>query len=499
METKRYKRLLVALDGSPLSWQAFQIGLQMAQAQGAALEVLSVVEEPAALAERTTSALPAPPLSPGGRRWDWSLYFSQSQASAIAQAELAGVHLETGIQQGHASLVLVAVAKAHHCHFLLLGATGHEHPWSTTSGRTAREVANEAPCAVMLIRPPATQQRVRDLMTKDVTTVAPSTLLSEILVLLIERENRLLVVTGKLEKPTAKHTGKLQASDNEDGEPKARQVIGVITLGSLLAHDDAYHRLDLRQAAHADRLVPYLRRFFQGRKTASEMMITRPLVIRDDIAIEPAIRWMLAHHITRIPVVEASGNLVGLLDQESLLRSYVGLSATETAWEPLRPSSQGTTPATVGDMAITPVPCVAQEMPLVELLHAVQQTPLRRVIVVNHAGKATGVIADRDLLASQGLLQRRNPLLALAGRFSLRFPEELFHRRLSPGPLTAQQVMKPHLYTALPSTPIVEAVQVMLAHQIKRLVVLDDEGKPLGLIDRQQLLRAFLESGLLPG
>lgn len=502
MGKKLYKRLLVALDGSPLSWQAFHLGLQMAQALGAALEVISVVEGPTAPAEKT-GALPSlsEPASPTGRRWDWSMYLSQAQASAIAQAELTGVHLETSIREGHASSVLVSEAREHRCDLLLLGATGHEHPWSETSGGTARKVANEASCAVMLIRPPATQQRVRDLMSKTITTIAPETPLSQVISLLIEQETRLLIVTSEPQRPSPKRTGRAQAGrdDEGEGEKKEQQVIGVITLGSLLAHDDAYHRLDLRQAAHADRLGPYLRRFFQVSKTAREVMITRPLVVRDDIAIEPAVRWMLSHHITRMPVVEASGNLVGLLDQESLLRASTGFSrVTETPLEQPR-MPLGVSPQMVGDMPMTPVPSVALDMPLVELLHEVQQTSARRVIVVNHEGKAIGVIADRDLLAAQGMLSRRNPLLALAGRFSLRFPEELFHRHLSTGPLTAQQVMKPHLYSVRPSTPIVEAVRLMLAHQIKRLVVLDDAGKPLGMIDRQQLLRAFLESGLLPG
>ena len=36
---------------------------------------------------------------------------------------------------------------------------------------------------------------------------------------------------------------------------------------------------------------------------------------------------------------------------------------------------------------------------------------------------------------------------------------------------------------------------IMLAHQIKRLVVVDEAGKPLGLVDRQQLLHSLVEGG----
>ncbi len=153
----------------------------------------------------------------------------------------------------------------------------------------------------------------------------------------------------------------------------------------------------------------------------------------------------------------------------------------------------------MGEAVLAQVPLVASGTPFPEVLRRVQETPLRRVIVVNSDGKALGVIGDRDLLVSQGLVSRRNPILALAGRLSLTIPEDLFRRRPSQGPLTAQQMMRPHLFAVTPATPVAEAVRTMLAHQIKRLVVVDEQGKPLGLVDRQQLLRSLVEGGTLPG
>lgn len=161
----------------------------------------------------------------------------------------------------------------------------------------------------------------------------------------------------------------------------------------------------------------------------------------------------------------------------------------------LAPPAPTSTPRAVADVTLTRVPLVALDMPLTEILHQVQSTPLRRVIVVNQAGAAIGVIADRDILASRGLMTRRNPVLAFAGRFSLIFPEELFHRRLASGPLTALQVMRPQLYSVTLTTPVAEAVRLMIAHQIKRLVVVDETGNPLGMVDRQRLLRSLIESG----
>lgn len=466
-----YKRLLVALDGSPLSWQAFQTSLQMAKTLGAALRVISVVEGPKAPALQSDSL--AISTDSGRLHWNWATYMRQTQALAIAQAEAAGVQIETTIREGHASSVLVTSAREGGTDLLLLGATGHEHPWSDTTGGTARKVANEAPCAVMLVRPPAVQQRVRDMMSLEAASVTLETSLSEVIGKLIEQGIKLLCVVNE-----------------------QRQVVGVITLGSLLAQDRTFQSVALQEASSADLLMQHLRQAFKAQKLARDVMIQQPIVVKDDAGIETSLRWMISQRITRIPVVDADGKLAGIFDQESILRYYTGLDDKADA-APLSPENAPPPTAfrTVGEAKITQVPLVSLDTPLAEVLRQVQSTPLRRVIVVNQQGVARGVIADRDLLASRGMMSRRNPLLAFAGRFSLNFPEELFRRRSSSGPLAAEQVMRPHLYSVTQATPIAEAVRLMMAHHIKRLVVVDEQGKPLGLVERQQILRSLLEGG----
>ncbi|MFQ5410614.1 MAG: CBS domain-containing protein, partial [Anaerolineales bacterium] len=51
--------------------------------------------------------------------------------------------------------------------------------------------------------------------------------------------------------------------------------------------------------------------------------------------------------------------------------------------------------------------------------------------------------------------------------------------------------------TGPPETPIVAAVQQMLAQQRKRFIAVDKQGRPVGIVDRQQLLRAV--AGGAPG
>jgi nucleotide-binding universal stress UspA family protein/predicted transcriptional regulator len=464
-------RLMVALDGSPLSWQAFQVGLQLAKILGASLSAISVIERSVAPSIESASTTMTTTVSEG-IRWNWTTYFQQVQDLATTQAQLAGLTLETITREGYASGVLTAAAQAGSYDLLVLGATGNEHPLSPTTGGTARKVANEAPCAVLLVRPPASQYRVRDLMISEVAAVNQQTPVSEVISQLVEHGVKLLAVV-----------------DEE------QHVLGVVTLGHLLTHGESFHRFDLQWAVTTTHLSQHVDQIFPTERTAADVMIRHPLIVKDDTSIEAAARWMISQHVTRMPAVDADEKLIGLLDQAALLHFYAGLPEASESLPAEELVQQGGHPRIVGEAVLSQVPLVAPGTPFPEVLRRVQETPLRRVIVVNPDGKALGVIGDRDLLVSQGLVSRRNPILALAGRLSLLLPEDLFRGRLTQGPLTAQQMMRPHLFAVTPATPVAEAVRIMLAHQIKRLVVVDEAGKPLGLVDRQQLLRSLVEGG----
>jgi nucleotide-binding universal stress UspA family protein/CBS domain-containing protein len=465
-----FKNLLVALDGSLLSWRAFQAGLELAKLFGATLHTASIIESSTTPPKYTSSR--TGPLPSAESQWDWDAYLQRTQALVTAQAQIAGLALETIRREGHASGVLTAIARERHCDLLILGATGHEHPWSATTGGTARKVANEAPCAVLLVRPLAVAVSVHDVMALEVTTVTPHTPLEDVIRLLMTQGVKMLVVVG------------------EEGE-----VQGVMTLGHLLTRANAFRQLDPHAITDRDDLGQRLRQIFTVEQSAGEVMIRQPLVVQDDTALEVAAQVMISRRVTRAPVVDAQEKLVGLLSQAALLHYYSGLPGSSEARPPREDASPEKHARTVGEAILSQVPLVVAATPLLEVLRQVEASPLRRVIVVEHEGRALGVIGDRDLLAAHGITTHHHPLLALAGRFSLHLPEDLFRRWSSQGALTAQQIMRPHLFAVTPTAPTGEAIRTMLAHQIKRLVVVDEAGKPLGLVDRQQLLRSLIVEG----
>lgn len=57
--------------------------------------------------------------------------------------------------------------------------------------------------------------------------------------------------------------------------------------------------------------------------------------------------------------------------------------------------------------------------------------------------------------------------------------------------VTARELMSPGVLTAGENLDLVQAAQQMLKAQRKWLVVVDKEGKTIGLVDRQLVLRAL--------
>lgn len=145
-----FKRILVAFDGSPLSWQALHISLQLKALLNASMHLLVVIEDSSILSTNqfATTAHSRPAYS------DQIGSLQLIQTLMEAERQWNDSQDEIVVYQGSASEMLPSVADEKQIDLLVLGATGLEHPKSSTLGKTARKVANEAPCSVLIARSP---------------------------------------------------------------------------------------------------------------------------------------------------------------------------------------------------------------------------------------------------------------------------------------------------------------------------------------------------------
>lgn len=111
--------------------------------------------------------------------------------------------------------------------------------------------------------------------------------------------------------------------------------------------------------------------------------------------------------------------------------------------------------------------------------------------VVNDEGKLVGIVSEADLLFKERPIRLPLYLLLLGGIIYLepldRFLQEL---KKSLGVLV-KDVMTANPVTITPDAPISQAADLMLEKRINRLPVVDEQGKFVGIITRDDLLRAL--------
>jgi len=443
-----FKRILVALDGSPASEQALKLALALAHLTGASLTALSVEEKLPAYAATVGEVQEA--------KGEIDAYFTKVHTTAQERARAAGVALHTAVRAGHAAQTIARFAEQGSFDLIVLGA-GDQHGL----GSTADKVTEIAPCSVLIARAVPLSVRVGDVMSTDVVTVGPATQLAQVVEILVKRAIKAVPVI--------------------DGG----RIVGIITGGDLIRRAGMGLRLSIQRRLPADELTEQLHQFARQGGTAAEVMTSPVVTIPVEARVSEAARLMADKHLKRLPVVDKQGMLVGIVSRTDVLTTVASVASVE---EEL-PAALVLAPHTAGDLMFRDVPTVSPDTPLNEVLDKLIATPLRRIVVVDESRRVLGIILDADLLARISPREHPGTFRALLARLSYA-PVEL---PLMSG--RAVDVMSHDVFSVREDTPLVEVIQTMLEKHVKRLVVTDVEGRLSGVVDRQSLLRIIGNGG----
>ncbi len=438
-----FKYILVAFDGTPGSEQALKYAITLAHLTGAALTALSVEEKLPAYAASVGEVEEA--------KREMDAYFGKIQTAAVEQARAAGVTLATVVRAGRAAQTIVRFAEEGGFDLVVIGADGQRG-----LGGTADKVAESAPCAVLIARAEPLSMRVKDVMSPDVVTVGPATPLEQVVELLIQRRLKAVPVVD------------------------AGRVAGIITGGDLLQRGGLRLRFSLQQRLPADTLTEQLRELAAQGKTAADVMTSPAITVRDEARVLEAARLIADKHVKRLPVVNAAGELVGIISRLDVLATAASVAQTSETL----PALPAGLLRTAGDVMFRDVPTVDPDASLNEVLNKLMAAPLRRVVVIDDSRRVLGIIVDADLLA------RVNPTEA-PGLFRTLIARLSFTPAGAPkmgG--RAADVMMGEVFKVREDTPLAEVMQIMIDKRVKRLVVVDAAGRLVGMVDRQSLLRA---------
>jgi CBS-domain-containing membrane protein/PII-like signaling protein len=304
---------------------------------------------------------------------------------------------------------------------------------------------------------------VADVMTRSVARVQTTTPIAEIVLLLIDRALRALPVV------------------TEDG-----QVVGIVTDGDLLRRGATELPVDLQRELPLAERAAHVAQLESHPQCAADVMTPHPITLPATTGLAQAAAVMVEHNVKRLPVVDSHGALIGMVSRYDLLKTV----AEGLRQRPDMPIELPLgTATTASDIMMREVPRVRADTPLAEALDCLLETEKRRVIVIDADSQVVGIITDGDVMRRAAKRVRGGALRRLAGWFSGGpRPHEV---EVESRNRTASDVMTSPVVTVQTDTPIVEVIHLMTMHRIKRVPVVDSNGRLVGLVGRAGVLSAL--------
>jgi len=313
------------------------------------------------------------------------------------------------------------------------------------------------------------QIKVRDIMTRNPRRVLPRDPVSEVMRLLLSA-----VFTGV---PVVDPAGR---------------PLGIITQGDLVYRAGMPLRLGLLAESDASRRDSA---FEALAHQEAEAIMSRPAVlITENHNLAEAVDLMLRKEVKRLPVVNENGVLVGMLSRVDVFRTIMREGPD---WNAIRQRNvQVHNLRYVSDIMRRDSQTVTPDTPVEDVIRIIDTDDIQRVAVVATDGRFLGLIADRDLLAAfagKGFGFWEYLSCKLSFKTSHECSREL---RKTLREKTAGEVMKTGLVMVGENTGIEEAIHLMVDKRLKRLPVVDAEGRFRGMISRDALLK---QTGIAPG
>ncbi len=271
------------------------------------------------------------------------------------------------------------------------------------------------------------------------------------------------------------------------------KVVGIVTDGDIFTKGGAPFRLDHLQALAGDPalLTQTLDTFKANAKTVAEIMSNSVVTLSRNESLVDAAKLMNTWHLKRLPVVDGEGKLVGLLSRFDLLQASLKQPRI-TGDDNVAPVPQLKISAdTLVDEIVTgDFPRILEDATLSEALSRLMAARQHRAVVVNQQGKAVGVITEGDMITRVGQQTRTGILQGLRRKLGL--SSEEFAMNLTTNKVS--NIVQGRLISIPGGARLSQAVELMAQEKVKILPVLDEAGRPLGVLTRRIILQALLHA-----
>lgn len=304
--------------------------------------------------------------------------------------------------------------------------------------------------------------KVNDAMTADPERATPDTPLSQVLDTLLRSDFTGLPVVDESQRP-----------------------VGIITDGDLLYRAGIPIRVRLMTQFASDDVRDMKQNVTH--RTAREIMSSPVVTVGRDQYLFEAVDTMLKRGLRRLPVLDEDGALVGILARLDIFKAISDQASAAGRLHGDGIEVNGLRHA--GDAMSAGTPTVSPDAPLEEVIRLLGNSAVERVAVVDDQGKLLGLISDRAMLGA--FSENKKSLWDyLVRKVSAKDSEERHSELIRRYRETkAGQIMETDFAGVAADTPLDEAAGLMTEKRIKRLPVLDGEGRFLGMLRREALLR----------
>jgi CBS-domain-containing membrane protein len=304
---------------------------------------------------------------------------------------------------------------------------------------------------------------VADIMSTDAEAVAAEAPIAEVVERLVARDYTALPVV--------------------DAE---RRVIGMIGDSDLLTSGLTRLSVSVQKAIGPALVAEFLAGLRREARRVKDAMTAPAVTVSPETSVKEAAHVMHARSLKRLPVVDRDGRLLGVLGRLDILESIASGHRQRTAPHvaPLPQEHR-----TVAEIMDRDVPTVPEDDPIDDVMEKLLTSQVKRVVVVDGAGRPTGIVTDTDIIARVDPEERPGIVTLLRSRWSADAARQV---RRSYGK-RAGDVMTSPLVSVRDSAPVMEALALTVERHVKRLPVVDGSGRVVGMVSRPALLAASLD------
>jgi len=308
--------------------------------------------------------------------------------------------------------------------------------------------------------------KVSEVMRREVATVRPDSPITQVIELLLDKDFTAVPVT--------------------DAQGK---VVGMVSDSDLLTRGGMNVALSLKRATDPEFVRELHESLENPNRKVSEVMTREVVTIGPDIFLGQAAKLMVERHLKRLPVVDQEGKLVGILGRLDVLNTIAAVHLPE--WHP--EAHPVGAQATVADVMTRDVPTVHESATVEEIFELLVSSAHKRVVVVDDRRRVVGIIADSDLISRVSreswpgvveLLRARIPIARISGEARLHL-QKLRAK-------SVRELMTREVITVHEKMPVASALALSAERRVKRLPVVDDQGRLLGIVGRTEMMRALL-------